>query len=154
MPGDGKPDAFFAQALGGKAKDPVFAVALPPGRWALAAIASGGSMSVGAIFCYGAPGFDLRPGDVVFAGSFEPKGANLPDMDISAAKQALADKPGLAEKLKPAAYVNGNSLDCGGVGYGYALETPGAPFVDGYALGSKASAAPPAPAGAVTKTGG
>lgn len=141
-PSDGKPDAFRAQARG-KAKDPVVVFVLPPGRWALSAIDSGATLNLAAVFCYGAPGFDLRAGEVVFAGAFDSKGSrNLPDMDLTGAKQTLAaDKPDLAEKLQAAHYVNGHRLSCGGTGYGYALELPDASFVDGYDLGSKAKTA-------------
>ncbi|HYG25304.1 MAG TPA: hypothetical protein VD906_00195 [Caulobacteraceae bacterium] len=119
------------------AEDGFIAVIVPPGQWVLDSVSLG---LMGVHLCYGAPAIEVAAGDVLYLGAFEQK-ALAPNMDLEAAKAALAARPELAGKLTAASYTNGHKGSCGGVGYGYAMEIPGAPYVDGYALGSKANVA-------------
>lgn len=120
--------------------------ALPAGRWRVAAM-SAGIYSVS--LCMGAPAFDLAAGEVLYAGAFDAASETGlgPNLDVEQVKAALPAASGLADRIRPAVYVNGTTGRCGGA-VGYAMEIPGAPFVDGYAMGSKAPgqmAAPAAP---------
>jgi hypothetical protein len=66
-------------------------------------------------------------------------------MNLDAMKATLSENaPTLAARLRAAEYTNGSTRACAGT-YIYALEAPNAPFVEGYALGSRvgATAAPP-----------
>lgn len=154
---DGKPGAFSAKlptTWTGRSKTPdeTFVYAVPAGRWSLSGMGEG---LFGVSFCLGAPAFDLAPGEVVFAGTFDVDAEALgPDLAIEPARAALAAAPAIAERVRPAAYVNGVTSECKGVGYAYALEAPGAAWAEGYAAGSLAkapkaaaevAASPPAP---------
>lgn len=123
----------------------VFAV--PPGRWAVAAMTNG---LFSTSFCQGAPAFDVTAGEVVYAGAFafdQDAAAFGPDLSPEPAKAALP--AAVAAKMRPAAYVNGNTFDCGGA-YLYAFEAPQAPFAQGYPYGSLAVGAPAQAAAATT----
>jgi len=140
-----RPPKAYAKA--GAAEGTTYVYAVPPGRWRLE------SVSVNYVplsFCLGGPAFDLAAGEAVYAGSFEPKRV-VPDMALEPAKAAIPALSPVAEKLRPANWVNGTQAQCRGT-YLYALELPDRPYVDGYALGTHAQAlsvaapAPPAPA--------
>ncbi len=152
---DGQPGAFAAPlpikmfAKSDVAYDTTLVFAVPPGQWRLIGAARG--MFI-ASFCLGQPAFTAAKGETVFAGTFTLAGERLgPDLDLEPAKAALSALPDRVAQLKPASYVNGTLSDCGGA-YIYALEAPGAPFVEGYRYGSAAKAlattanAEPAPA--------
>lgn len=119
----------------------IMAFAVPPGRWRIAGQA-GGLIMVS--YCLGAPSFELKAGEVIYAGTFD-FGADVigPDLSLAPAKAWLAGQPA-AETIKPAVYTNGATGECG-PNYIYALEVSGAPFEPGYVLGS---AAPLASSGA------
>jgi hypothetical protein len=146
---DGRPASFTvaqpakAFAKAGQSPGTAVAFAVPPGRWRLATW-TGGLFTVS--LCMGAPAFDVAAGEVVYAGSFNPNGKGEPFgpmMGLEPAKALFPSLSGLSDKVRDANYVNGVTGACGGA-YLYALEIPGQPFVDGYAMGSRA--APPAPA--------
>jgi hypothetical protein len=130
-----RPVKAFAKA--GAAEGATYVYAVPPGRWRLENVEVN---SVSMSFCLGGPAFDLAAGEAVYAGSFNPSNV-VPDMQMEAAKAAFPSVSPVVEKLKPADWVNGVQAQCRGA-YAYALELPARPFVDSYALGSKAQ--PPA----------
>lgn len=107
-----------------------FAASVPAGRWVVA--------SLGLVtFCMGGPTFEVQPGEVVYAGTFDISGESSgPELDLAPALAAVAGPA--RERLEIAEYRNGGTYSCGG-GLNYALEIPGAPFVEGYAWGSRAS---------------
>ena len=143
---DGHPGSFevkqatgaFASANGGQGL--MLAFAVPPGRWRLAYEANG-QMSVS--FCLGSPAFDVAAGDVIYTGAFDPGALGHPDMTLEPAKAIFPAISGLADKVRPANYLNGTQGVCQGA-YAYALEIAGQSFVDGYAGGSRGLAAAPA----------
>ncbi|KQW86360.1 hypothetical protein ASC65_00150 [Brevundimonas sp. Root1279] len=110
---------------------------VPAGRWRIS-----GTGWVN--HCLGSAAFDVAPGEVVYAGTFDLVGETLGPV-LNA-----ADVPGrltadLAGRLRVAAYQNGSTVPCA---YGsgiYPLEIPGAPFEPGYRWGSRAVLATPAP---------
>ena len=114
------------------------AVAVPAGRWRLFARMT--TMH----YCLGSPSFEAREGEVVWLGAFDLAGETVaPDMSLDPARAFLAAQPALAERVRPAAWVNGSLGHCKGA-YVYALEFPGYPYEPGYAWGSRAQ---PQPAG-------
>ena len=143
---DGQPGAFVATqapthvANAGGGSGSVLAFALPPGRWRLAYEGNG---EVAASFCLGSPAFDLAAGDVIYAGSFNPAALGNPDLSVDSVKAVFPSMSGLADRLKPAVYMNGTTGTCSGA-YAYALEIPSHPFVGAYAWGSVALQTPPA----------
>lgn len=110
---------------------------VPAGRWRIS-----GTGWVN--HCLGSPAFDVAPGEVIYAGTFDLVGETLGPV-LNA-----ADVPGrldadLAGRLRVASYQNGSTVPCV---YGsgiYPLEIPGAPFEDGYRGGSRAVVGTPAP---------
>jgi hypothetical protein len=136
---DGQPGAFYVAlplkmfAKRDQAYDVTAVFALPPGQWRLSSAARGLFLTS---FCLGQPEFTVAKGETVHAGTFTLGDERIgPDLDLAPAKTALAALPDRVAALKPAAYVNGATSECGGV-YVYALEVPGAPFVEGYRYGS------------------
>jgi hypothetical protein len=116
-----------------------FAFAVPPGRWRISGI--GKPMVLD--FCLGAPSFEVKAGEVVYAGLFDLGAADLgPDLDLAPAKAWLAGHP-QAEAVRAAVYTNGSRGPCSGNAI-YALEVKGAPFEPEYVWGSA-----PSPASAV-----
>lgn len=135
---DHGPDVLSAAVglLGAKKEGNYLALVVPPGRWRLAGM---GVMPV-VNFCLGAPSFEVKAGEVVYAGSFDLGAAELgPDLSLDGPRSWLAGAP-QAATLKPAEYTNGWTGACGDNSI-YALEIPGAPFRDGYQWGGAARAA-------------
>ena len=124
-------------ASGGSSPEKTYAVTVPPGHWRLQSVGS-------ASFCLGGPAFDVGAGDAVFAGAFDAAHPYAPDMTLAAAQSGQGDA-GLAARLKPASWTNGESVPCSALQPAtiYVLELPGAPFVDGYAAGTRANRSPP-----------
>ncbi|MCX7357476.1 MAG: hypothetical protein NT015_04930 [Alphaproteobacteria bacterium] len=121
-------------------------VQVPPGRWRVTSITQTSGFDYAVYitdFCLGAPSFEVRAGEAVYAGSFTQRGAFGPDMDLTAAQADLAEVPAIASRLRAASYINGATYPCGGT-YIYALEVPGAPFSEDYAYGSNYGAQPEA----------
>jgi hypothetical protein len=136
---DHAPEAFstFVGLLAAKSTGNMFAYALPPGRWRLQSVMHA-TMQLN--YCLGSPAFELKAGDVLFAGTFDLGAKNFsPDLSLSPAKEWLGAVPAAAS-IRPASYVNGVRGICGPNAI-YALEFDGVPFEPGYALGSKARAA-------------
>jgi hypothetical protein len=107
-----------------------FAFAVPPGRWRISGI--GKPMVLN--FCLGAPSFEVKAGEVVYAGLFDLGAADLgPDLDLAPAKAWLAGHP-QAQTIRAAVYSNGSRGVCAGNAI-YALEVRGAPFAPGYLWG-------------------
>ena len=110
------------------------AYALPPGRWRL--------LGMGLIpminFCLGSPSFEVKAGEVVYAGSFDLGAEDLgPDLSLGRARAWLAGQPAAAT-IRPAVYTNGSLGQCGPNSL-YALEIKGAPFEPGYSWGGAAT---------------
>ncbi|MDB5431689.1 MAG: hypothetical protein JWP35_2805 [Caulobacter sp.] len=109
---DQRPDFFLAawQGIFAKKGSGLFAYAVPAGRWRLA-----GLLGVGAFidFCLGAPSFEARAGDVIYAGTFDFSAPELrPDLDVAPALALLSSQPAMAAKLHAAAYSNGSTTSC------------------------------------------
>ncbi|WGM37426.1 hypothetical protein [Caulobacter sp. NIBR1757] len=84
----------------------IYVFEVPPGRWLLL----GDTIST---FCLGAPGFEVKAGEAVFAGTFssEVVGDLQPKMAVEPAAAALP--PALAGRLRAAEWRNGYAFDCG-----------------------------------------
>ncbi len=91
-------------------KPQVYAFRLTPGVWRLEGIlGSTASLSL----CLGSPAFEVGPGEVVFAGTFNMYGDNLgPDMSPGPAERLLTGAPDLKAKLRPARWRNGSTAPC------------------------------------------
>ncbi len=136
---DGDPATFSFGPVGalGSSNDHVWVFRVKPGKWRYQGLVSVYGLTT---TCLGAPAFEIKPGEALFAGNFrfggEPQA--IPDMDMAPLTTAnLKDGGKLLSRLKPVSYVNGSVERCRGA-YGYALEIPGAPFEGGYTLGSRA----------------
>jgi hypothetical protein len=122
----------LASSLAGGDKH-FMAFAVPPGRWRITGMWSGG---ITLNFCLGAPAFDLKAGEVVYAGKLDMKQEKLaPDLSLGQVT-IWAGAAKAAARIKPASWVNGTSGACTPNSI-YALEFDGVPFEDGYGLGSK-----------------
>lgn len=130
---------FGPQPAGLGPRESVLAFVVTPGDWRLRSRMTrlGGTMMD---FCLGAPTFSIEPGEVLFLGTFDMAGALGPAMDMDQSRLALAIDPDRAARARPAVWRNGASASCGNAIYTYALEIPGAPFIDGYEGGSRAVA--------------
>lgn len=130
---DQGPDRF--EALGGPLTGArTLALALPPGRWRIGSEING-LMELN--YCLGSPAFELKAGEVVYAGNLDLKSSSLrPDLSLDRIRQWLAGTPAAAA-VRRAAWTNGSRGPCGPNSI-YALEFDGAPFEPGYALGSLA----------------
>lgn len=138
---------ILAVKLGFGSSTGMTAYYVPPGRWRLDKItaASNGALSL----CLGAPAFEVGAGEVVFAGAFDFKAAEVgPDLDLAPVR-AWLDGAAEPSGLKAAAYVNGVTFPCtGGLVEGevkgiYAYEVKGAPYEPGYTWGGAARPSPP-----------
>ena len=86
-------------------------------------------------FCLGSPSFEVKAGEIVYAGSFDLSASVFePNMDLAPAKSWLADP---SKTVLAATYVNGSQGRCSNNTI-YALEINGAPFEPGYGWGSRA----------------
>ena len=127
--------AAGAGAIGGSGLH-IMAFAVPPGRWRIYSMFGGG---ISLNFCLGAPSFEAKAGEVIYAGALNLKQEKLaPDQSLDAVR-AWAGGAKAVERVKPAIWTNGSRSKCAPNSL-YALEFDGAPFEQGYALGSKATA--------------
>jgi hypothetical protein len=111
------------------------AFAVQAGRWMVFDIFSDRG---GLGFCLGAPSFEVKPGAVIYLGTFDLKDQLGPDLDLAAVRTWLAGQP-QADLVKAADYTNGATRECnGGLSGIYALEFKGAPFAPSYAWGGMA----------------
>lgn len=108
-------------------REETYVMIAPPGRWVF------GGVGELVLFCMGAPAFEAKPGEVIFAGAFDFDKPGLgPDLNLDSAKAYLSTgAPDVAAALQPAAWVNGETSRCLGAGM-YALEFPDFPYRDGY----------------------
>ena len=135
---DSAADAFklMVGTMAAKKEGNFLAVAVPPGRWRIASMGLAPMLS----FCLGAPSFEIKAGEVVYAGAFDLGAADLgPDLSLDGAKAWLAGQPAAAT-IRPAVYTNGAQGTCGFNGI-YALEVKGAPYEPGYQWGGAAATA-------------
>jgi len=114
----------------------VSAFVVPAGDWRLVSLSTD---TPATSHCLGAPMFRVEPGQVVFAGALNVDGEV--SLTLDNARAALAAQPHLAERLQPASYVNGSTFECGSAWFATAYEITDAPFVEGYAGGTRAGAA-------------
>jgi hypothetical protein len=115
-----------------KKTEELYVFRVPAGRYRMDKIrAKHGIMSTLSL-CLGSPGFDIAAGEVIFAGNigFTGDGRFVPTMDVAPVQQMLTAYPGLAERLKPAGWMNGTAALCEQDSYLYALEIPGRPTAD------------------------
>jgi hypothetical protein len=130
---DHGPEKFYAMASslsGGGFR----AFAVPAGRWRINTM-NNGLMQLN--FCLGSPSFEVKAGEVVYAGQYDLKQEKLrPNLDVQPAIAWMAGAKTMAP-LRPAVYINGSRSLCTRANSIYALEFEGAPFEEGYALGSK-----------------
>jgi hypothetical protein len=116
----------------------ILASAVPPGRWRIYGM---GALTAPVLnFCLGSPSFEVRPGEVVYAGSFDLNGELGPDLDLAPVRTWLAGRSEVGT-IKAADYTNG-SLGLCGDNVIDALEIRGAPFASGYVWGGAAAAGP------------
>ncbi|HEX7946511.1 MAG TPA: hypothetical protein VF495_17715, partial [Phenylobacterium sp.] len=122
---DGRPDTIYVArpattfAKTGQAAGATYVYALPPGRWRLASVSVNGTQLS---LCLGGPAFDLKAGEVAYAGSFRSNQV-APNMDLAPAKAAFPPLSPLGEQVKPVSWVNGVQGQCSGA-YAYVLELP------------------------------
>ena len=110
-----------------------FIRAVPPGEYRLS------QMEITPLyFCLGSPVFKLEKGQILYAGTFDLSATAMgPDLSMEPVRTLLVGSP-FADRVQPASYVNGSTANClGGVAI-YAIEFPGAPFLEDYEWGSKA----------------
>lgn len=101
------------------------------GRWRLGRVRS-------VLLCLGSPAFDVSPGEIVYAGTFDLSGSIAnPSLDLADVRTAIpvAD----ATALRQAVYQNGSTGDCSPALPSYALEFPTASFEPAYRWGSQAA---------------
>jgi hypothetical protein len=112
---------------------------VPAGRWSVGSLISG---MITLNLCLGAPAFEVRSGEVVYAGAFDFGAAQLgPDLSIGPAQEWMREYR--EAPIRTAEYTNGWEGPCSGNEI-YALEIPGAPFRDGYYGGSVLNLGAPA----------
>ncbi len=134
---DHAPDVVTVSANIYRGDGAVYAYAAPAGRWRISSIGALPAWRIN--FCLGSPSFELKAGEVVFAGTFEMGSEDLgPDLSLDPVKTWLAGQPAAA-MVRAADYTNGSVGSCGD-DLLYALEIKGAPFEPGYMWGSQAKA--------------
>ena len=129
---DHQPDIFAGfKGWGFEPKERIYSYAVPPGRWridAIAALATDGGLDL----CLGSPSFEVKAGDIIYAGSFDLAGEAIgPDMAMEPATDWLGSNSEFAAKAKPAIYRNGSRGPCGEA-FIYAFDIDSAPYEDGY----------------------
>lgn len=133
---DHAPDALnlMVGTMAAKKEGNFLAFAVPPGHWRISSM--GAAPVLG--FCLGSPSFEIKAGEVVYAGAFDLGAADLgPDLSLDVVKTWLAGQPAAAV-VQPAVYTNGAQGLCGYNGI-YALEVKGAPYEPGYQWGGAAA---------------
>lgn len=125
-----------ADLIGLSASDQVSAFVVPAGDWRLVSLST---KTPATSHCLGAPVLRIAAGEIVFAGAFATDGSV--DFGLDDARAVLAQQPHLAERLQAGSYSNGSTFECGIAAFATAYEIADAPFVEGYAGGSRALAA-------------
>jgi hypothetical protein len=105
-----EPDGAKPEVLGTVGKSQVYAYRLTPGVWRIEGILDQeGPLSL----CLGSPSFEVKAGEVVFAGTFDVYGDDLgPDMAMEPLQDFLAKAPNLKARLRPAVWKNGSEAPC------------------------------------------
>jgi hypothetical protein len=136
---DGLPDEVRAMASFVLSHDgKTLAFAVPPGRWFVDMIGATEDYTLG--FCLGAPSFEIKAGETVFAGVWDLSNyAGAPGLSLDAPKAWLGATD-RAAAMRPAVFENGTTFLCSAA-YGYALEVEGANFKPGYIWGGAKVAA-------------
>jgi hypothetical protein len=125
--------APFSRAANGK----TYVAVVPPGRWRLIGYSGVApskytgfyaSLPTSISLCLGGPAFDVKPGQAVFAGTFDASAEDFFKPDLDPAKADLGDTA-LAARLEPAHWTNGEKTPCDLLwgNYIYRYEIPGAP---------------------------
>jgi hypothetical protein len=110
----------------------VLAYVLPPGSWRIYGIGLNPTLNL----CLGSPSFQIKAGEVLFAGTFDLGAEDIgPDLDLAPAQIWLGPA---ASRVRTATYTNGSLGPCGDNSI-YALEFKNASFRPGYAWGSRAA---------------
>jgi hypothetical protein len=136
---DHKPDTYVAgqYMLFPGRKSTMYVFGVPPGRWRISGVTNSSYAALELNFCLGSPSFEIKAGDVLYAGAFDMDAADIgPDLDLAPAKRWLGSAP-QTERLQAVSYMNGSRAPCSGDEI-YALEVKGAPFDPSYQWGSKA----------------
>lgn len=124
---DNLPDMFELRQSG----DKWISVMVAPGRWRVDTI---GGVST----CLGGPAFEVREGEVVYAGHFDLASEDMtPGLDLAEPRGYLSGTPA-AEIVRSAVYVNGTRGTCLPGHINYAIEFRDASFEPGYSWGSAA----------------
>lgn len=151
---DQRPDRFVATLTGraatrgDTARQNTVAFAVPPGRWRLAAVTHNlFSLSL----CRGAPAFDVRAGEAVFAGTFDMNsGVAMPRTAVS---QGELPPAYAALSPTPAVWTDGGVGMCEGAYlYGAFRADPAAPVVSSAEAEAATAPAEPAPTTVETET--
>ena len=88
-----------------------FAVKVPPGIWRIDGF---GNLQADVSLCLGSPAFEVKAGEIVFAGTFDLDGLLLgPDMSPEPARTFLLGYPDIAQKLQLAVWRDGAAFRCG-----------------------------------------
>ncbi len=130
---DDRVDTVIVSTRRVQGKSGLMVVAVPSGQWRIESFVGARPLA----FCLGAPSFTLKPGQVVYAGTFDLAGEDLgPDLSLDSPRAFLGNQAA-SGALAAAEYRNGSLGACGG-GAIFALEIKGAPFEPGYAWGGAA----------------
>jgi hypothetical protein len=130
----GQPGVMLFQhgLSGGKKEGRFYVFDVEPGLWRLSNIHA-------LTLCLGAPVFEIKPGDVVYGGSYDLGAADIgPDMSLDGPRTFLSGHAASA-KLAPAVYTNGSVESCVGANTIYSLEIPDVSFGSNYKWGSRAA---------------
>ncbi|MGA0599126.1 hypothetical protein ACO2Q3_00305 [Caulobacter sp. KR2-114] len=141
---DGKPAQITAAlpattvAKAGQRNGATLVFPAAPGRWRIASVGVG---EVTLSLCFGSPAFEVKEGEVVYAGAFAPDHV-MPDMTLEPARAAFPALSTAVDKLRAAEWINGAQGQCEGT-YFYVMEAPGRPYLPDYRFGARAGVNPP-----------
>ncbi len=125
--------AFEVRDKGRKLAVDYAVMVVSAGSYVLGGATADPNTGISDIFCFGAPVFTVKPGEVAYVGDFVPHGITKQALgethnvlgyrsDLGAARAALAARPELATKLAAATLMNGAVYPCyGGRFYAYAI---------------------------------
>jgi len=125
--------AFQVRDKGRKLAVDYAVMVVSAGSYVLGGATADPNTGISDIFCFGAPVFTVKPGEIAYVGDFVPHGITRQALgethnvlgyhsDFGAAQAALAARPELASKLVAATLMNGAVYPCyGGRFYAYAV---------------------------------
>ncbi len=106
-----------------------YVLKIPPGRWRALRFSGLG-------LCFGAPAFDVGPGEVVYLGRFDFSAPTMRlDMNVEHAKSELVGLQNISGPIKPATWTNLGATACEILQPNYALQFDNVAFEPGYHLG-------------------